>query len=199
MSPLKVQQAIWTHPVLLMQHLGIKTPKQLDQTSGRHHYIWGWQCTKRIISPEDFNICLKCEDIKPDCHSLLSLWVLYWARSCSKSSLMASGQRPATSLMALILEDKKDFNIQWFFFSGKRKAASYPTVMTSPEFLSVTKLLAMVMMTGSMICRMKKTQERGYEGEPLPHIMFADIETLHLVGRAGGKTERHTGESLSPL
>lgn len=71
--------------------------------------------------------------------------------------------------------------------------------MTSPEFLSVTKLLAMVMMTGSMICRMEKTQERGYEGEALPHIMFADIKTLHLVGRAGGRTERHTGESLSPL
>lgn len=30
-------------------------------------------------------------------------------------------------------------------------AATYPTVMTSPEFLSVTKLLAMVMITGSMI------------------------------------------------
>lgn len=117
MSPLKVQQAICTqlgaaHPVLLMQHLGIKTPKQLDQTSGRHHHIWGWRCTKkRIISPEDFNICLKSDDVKPECHSLLSLWVLYWARSCSKSSLMASGQRPATSLMALILEDKKAFKI----------------------------------------------------------------------------------------
>lgn len=188
-----------------MQHLGIKTPKQLDQTSGRHHHIWGWQSTKRIISPEDFKICLKSDDIKPDCHSLLSLWVLYWARSCSKSSLMASGQRPATSLMALILEDKKAFKIHhwhhasdWLiFFSGK--AASYPTVMTSPEFLSVTKLLAMVMMTGSMICRMEKTQQRGFEGEALPHRIFGDIKTLHLVGRAGGKTEQHTGESSSPL
>lgn len=36
-------------------------------------------------------------------------------------------------------------------FQGKR--TTYPTVMTSPEFLSVTKLLAMVMITGSMICR----------------------------------------------
>lgn len=36
-------------------------------------------------------------------------------------------------------------SINVFFFSV------YPTVMTSPEFLSVTKLLAMVMMTGSMI------------------------------------------------
>lgn len=119
MSPLKAQQTIWTqlsaaHPVLLMQHLGIKTPEQLDQTSGRHHHIWGWQCTKRIISPDDFNMRLKSDEIKQDCHSLLSLWVLYWARSCSKSSLMASGQRPATSLMALILEDKKAFKIhQW--------------------------------------------------------------------------------------
>lgn len=36
--------------------------------------------------------------------SLLSLWVLYWAKSCSKSSVRDSGQRPATSLMALILK-----------------------------------------------------------------------------------------------
>lgn len=37
-------------------------------------------------------------------------------------------------------------NVSVFMF-----VAVYPTVMTSPEFLSVTKLLAMVMMTGSMI------------------------------------------------
>jgi len=36
--------------------------------------------------------------------------------------------------------------------------STYPTVMTSPEFLSVTKLLAMVMMTGSMICRYKSNE-----------------------------------------
>lgn len=38
-------------------------------------------------------------------------------------------------------------------------SSSYPTVMTSPEFLSVTKLLAMAMIIGSIICDIKKTQQ----------------------------------------
>lgn len=89
--------------------------------------------------------------------SLLSLWVLYWAKSCSKSSVRDSGQRPVTSLMALILKKNKqtECNINTmrliFGFINVFILSSYPTVMTSPEFLSVTKLLAMVMMTGSMI------------------------------------------------
>lgn len=40
-------------------------------------------------------------------HPLLSLCILYWARSCSKSSVMASGQRAATSLMAFTLYKKE--------------------------------------------------------------------------------------------
>ncbi len=36
--------------------------------------------------------------------------------------------------------------------------STYPTVMASPEFLSVTKLLAMVVMTGSMVCRCNRNE-----------------------------------------
>lgn len=59
------------------------------------------------------------------------------------------------------------------FFFRKSVAASYPTVITSPEFLSVTKLLAMVMMTGSMICR-RKTNDHGYIGKVFaPYILWS--------------------------
>lgn len=135
-------------------------------------------------------------------HPLLSLWVLYWAKSCSKASVMASGQRAATSLMALILQNnnkKKDF--KWikcislprclYFFFSKRKTASYPTVMTSPEFLSVTKLLAMVMMTGSMICRKEVNTVITPKLRPLQtlEILRPYIWWDELVGRLSGTQE----------
>lgn len=142
-------------------------------------------------------------------YSLLSLWVLYWDRSCRRSSLTASGQRAATSLMALRLKHTKTlkFTIKlynteavatwtlhtltgnfiqpiystspWWKYiisqlhlltywdlshtntssrtKHKLQRVTHPTVMTSPEFLSVTKLLAMVMIKGSVTCRCQRT------------------------------------------
>lgn len=41
------QSSQLAHPVPLVQHLWIKTPEQLDQSSGWHHHIWGKMRTKK--------------------------------------------------------------------------------------------------------------------------------------------------------
>lgn len=76
--------------------------------------------------------------------------------------------------------------------------------MTSPEFLSVTKLLAMVMMTGSMICTSGNEWKRLYRNSDVKSTCIDhqnESVDLHvpLVGRVDGKPGQHTGESLSPL
>lgn len=73
--------------------------------------------------------------------------------------------------------------------------------MTSPEFLSVTKLLAMVMMTGSMIYEKEYKCLARYSLFFLLSIFSSTTEDLHtpLAGRAGGQPGPHTGEFLSPL
>lgn len=86
-------------------------------------------------------------------------------------------------------------SINVFFFSV------YPTVMTSPEFLSVTKLLAMVMMTGSMIYENEYKCLARHSSFLIVMLLSSTTADLHapLVGRAGGQPGPHTGEFLSPL
>lgn len=38
-----------THPVLPVQHLWVQGPEQLDQTSGRHHHIYGREQAELVI------------------------------------------------------------------------------------------------------------------------------------------------------
>lgn len=76
----------------------------------------------------------------------------------------------------------------------------YPTVMTSPEFRSVTKLLAMVMMTGSMIYDNEYKCLARYSFFLIVKFSYT-IKDLNapLVGQAGGPPGPHTEEFLSPL
>lgn len=76
--------------------------------------------------------------------------------------------------------------------------------MTSPEFLSVTKLLAMVMITGSMICTSGNVR-KVLDWNPRVKSICVNYQNKSvdlnapLVGRVDGRPGQHTGESLSPL
>jgi len=119
---MSLNSVLKSHPVFLVEHLGPHVPEELDQTPGRHHDVW--RTRKHNQSTDHPGPVLWSSSSTSSQYSsvhgnrgageglrrvdwLLSLWVLYWARSRSRSSLMASGHRAATSLMAFRLQDQK--------------------------------------------------------------------------------------------